>query len=60
MPRRMQAVVHPLLVCGAAPNAGAALHGLLTGAGYWATLQGYLTKVGTDGCMVWHLVRSHS
>ncbi|KAL4419303.1 hypothetical protein ABPG77_001635 [Micractinium sp. CCAP 211/92] len=44
MPRRMQAVVHPLLVCGAAPNAGAALHGLLTGAGYWATLQGYLTK----------------
>ncbi|KAL4440550.1 hypothetical protein ABPG75_003551 [Micractinium tetrahymenae] len=44
LPRRVQAVVHPILVCGAAPNAGAALHGLLTGAGYWVTLQGYLTK----------------
>lgn len=57
MPRHLQAIVHPILVCGAAPNAGAALHGLLTGAGYWATLQGYLTKARSWGAgLVMHSV----
>lgn len=45
LPARVQQVVHPILVCGAAPNAAAALQGLLTGAGYWATLHGYVTQV---------------
>lgn len=49
LPPRVQLVVHPILVSGAAPNAGAALHGLLTGAGYWATLQGFVTRVGGTG-----------
>lgn len=49
LPPRVQLVVHPILVSGAAPNAGAALHGLLTGAGYWATLQGFVTRVGWAG-----------
>ncbi|KAI7841491.1 hypothetical protein COHA_004884 [Chlorella ohadii] len=44
LPARVQLVVHPILVCGATPNAGAALHGLLTRAGYWATLQGFVTR----------------
>ena len=49
LPPGVQLVVHPILVCGAAPNAGAALHGLLTGSGYWATLQGFVTRVGGTG-----------
>lgn len=49
LPPGVQMVVHPILVCGAAPNAGAALHGLLTGSGYWATLQGFVTRVGGTG-----------
>ncbi|PRW39064.1 plastidal glycolate glycerate translocator chloroplastic [Chlorella sorokiniana] len=44
LPPKVQLVVHPILVCGAAPNAGAALLGLLTGAGYWGTLQGFVTR----------------
>ena len=45
LPKQLHRVVHPVIVCGAAPNVGAALWGTVTGDGYWATLQGYLTKV---------------
>ncbi len=47
LPRQLQRVVHPVVVCGAAPNLGAALLGAATGEGYWATLRRYLTRVSS-------------
>ena len=38
-------VAHPLVVCAAAANLGAATLGALTGAGYLAALRTFLTKV---------------
>lgn len=39
-------LAHPLVVCAATTNAGAALLGALNGSGYLATLRTFLTKVG--------------
>lgn len=44
LPARVRVVAHPVIVCAAAANAGAALLGALTGAGYEAVLGSYLTK----------------
>lgn len=46
LPPRVQRWVHPILLCGALPSGAAALHGLLTGAGYLGTLDTLVRKVG--------------
>ncbi len=38
-------LAHPLVVCAATTNAGAALLGALNGSGYLATLRTFLTQV---------------
>ena len=45
LPARVSSVLHPMIVTGLSANAGGALLGSVTGAGYTATVQGYLTKV---------------
>ena len=44
LPARVRSVAHPVIVCAAAANAGAAVLGAATGAGYDAMLAAYLTK----------------
>lgn len=53
LPHKLHRVVHPVIVCGAAPNLGALLLGAATGEGYWDTLRRYLTKVSRGGCLFW-------
>ena len=53
-------VAHPLVVCAAAANLGAAALGALTGAGYLATLRTFLTKVRfglNSRCQGLHTIR---
>jgi len=44
LPPAVRSVAHPVIVCAALANAGAALLGRVTGAGYEAVLASYLTK----------------
>ena len=59
LPAPANKILHPIIVTCLAVNAGAAVFGAATGAGYYSTLQSYLTKVSTPclvlGCSAQHI-----
>ena len=49
LPTRLTKLLHPMITTAVAANVAAVLLGSLTGAGFQASLRGYLTKVGGLG-----------